>query len=65
MLDVNKQQLPEITEDTLLKMADDMASAATAFSAHGYDHFVSARENFKVVSKHIFDTYINKPHLDS
>lgn len=50
----------EIDETTLLKLADDMAAAATTFSAHGYDHFVAARENFKAVSKKIFDIYINK-----
>jgi hypothetical protein len=49
----------EINEETLLKLADDMAAAATTFSAHGYDHFIAARDNFKAVCKQIFKTASN------
>jgi hypothetical protein len=34
-------------ELTLMYLADSMASAATSFSAHGYDSFIQAREQFK------------------
>lgn len=52
------QNKNEITEDTLLRLADTMASAASSFSSHGYDQFLEARENFKSVSLHIFNTYV-------
>lgn len=55
-----EKEADTIDEATLLKLADDMAAAATTFSAHGYDHFVLARENFKKVSKQIFDSHIKK-----
>ena len=60
MLELNKfdgRENEDVTPETLLKLADDMASAAVSFSAHGYDHFISARENFKNVSRQIFETY--------
>lgn len=34
-------------ETTLMYLADNMASAATSFNAHGYDTFIQARETFK------------------
>jgi len=37
----------EDDEHTLMYLADSMASAATSFSAHGYDTFIQAREQFK------------------
>lgn len=36
-----------ITEDRLLAMADEMASAAVSFNSHGYDQFIQAREDLK------------------
>lgn len=34
------------TQTDLLVLADEMASAASHFSSHGYDEFVTARERF-------------------
>lgn len=38
-----------VTEDeiALMSLADDMASAATTFNAHGYEIFLRAREAFQ------------------
>jgi hypothetical protein len=38
-----------VTEDeiALMALADDMASAATTFNAHGYEIFLRAREAFQ------------------
>lgn len=35
------------TEIELLNLADNMASAATTFNAHGYEIFLQARERLK------------------
>lgn len=43
------------TEALLLSLADNMASAATTFNAHGYDSFIQARENFKDTLHKILD----------
>jgi hypothetical protein len=44
-------------ELTLMYLADSMASAATSFSAHGYDTFIQAREQFKdTLHKILLDT---------
>ena len=44
-------------EHTLMYLADSMASAATSFSAHGYDTFIQARETFKdTLHKILLDT---------
>jgi hypothetical protein len=44
-------------ELTLMYLADSMASAATSFSAHGYDSFIQAREQFKdTLHKILLDT---------
>jgi hypothetical protein len=39
----------QVTEDeiALMSLADDMASAATTFNAHGYEIFLRAREAFQ------------------
>jgi hypothetical protein len=42
--------MDDITENAelyLLSMADNMAAAASAFNAHGYDTFIQARDEFK------------------
>lgn len=39
------QSLPE-TEQYLLSLADNMASAATTFNSHGYEIFLQARSQF-------------------
>ena len=31
----------------LMQLADNMAAAATTFNSHGYDAFISAREELK------------------
>lgn len=36
-----------ISEERLLAMADEMASAAVSFNSHGYDQFIQAREELK------------------
>ena len=51
----NKEQ--NENEHTLMYLADSMASAATSFSAHGYDTFIQARETFKdTLHKILLDT---------
>lgn len=40
-------KLLDQTKNGLLQMADNMAAAATTFNSHGYDSFISAREEFK------------------
>jgi len=42
---INCNQLKE-TEDFLLRLADNMASAATTFNSHGYEIFLQARTDF-------------------
>ena len=37
----------EISEKTLMSLADDMAAAATSFNSHGYEVFINSREAFK------------------
>lgn len=37
----------KVTETELLSLADNMASAATTFNAHGYEVFLQARERLK------------------
>lgn len=37
----------KVTETELLSLADNMASAATTFNAHGYEMFLQARERLK------------------
>jgi hypothetical protein len=43
---ITNQQLAE-DEIVLMSLADDMASAATTFNAHGYEIFLRARETFQ------------------
>ncbi len=43
---ITNQQLAE-DEIALMSLADDMASAATTFNAHGYEIFLRAREAFQ------------------
>lgn len=52
--------IEDLDEALLLRLADNMAAAATTFSAHGYDHFMEAREQFKAISKKFFDDYHNR-----
>lgn len=44
----------QITEETLMQLADDMAAAAVSFSSHGYDQFIRAREAFQAANKIAF-----------
>lgn len=37
----------ELNEETLMDMADEMASAATSFDRGGYEQFIQARELFR------------------
>jgi hypothetical protein len=54
----NNQQ--DENEHTLMYLADSMASAATSFSAHGYDTFIQAREQFKdTLHKILADTKVH------
>ena len=34
-------------QQNIIRLADNMAAAAVGFSSHGYDVFISAREEFK------------------
>jgi hypothetical protein len=34
-------------QENILRLADNMAAAATGFNSHGYDLFINAREEFK------------------
>jgi hypothetical protein len=34
-------------QQNIIRLADNMASAAAGFSSHGYDIFINAREEFK------------------
>lgn len=34
-------------QQNILRLADNMAAAAVGFSSHGYDVFISAREEFR------------------
>jgi hypothetical protein len=42
-----QQNSPGLLETELLYLADNMASAATTFNAHGYEVFLQARERLK------------------
>ena len=42
-----EQSYNNISEQTLMTMADDMAMAATSFNGHGYEVFINSREAFK------------------
>jgi hypothetical protein len=46
-------QTDEPSKNNLVVLADEMASAASHFSSHGYDEFVSARERFVQVSQEL------------
>lgn len=35
-----------LSEEEMISLADNMASAATTFNSHGYDTFISARQIF-------------------
>lgn len=37
----------QVDAQTLLSLADNMASAASSFNSHGYDTFITARDVFK------------------
>lgn len=37
----------QVDAQTLLSLADNMASAASSFNSHGYDNFIVARDVFK------------------
>lgn len=39
--------IPMQDQTVLMQLADNMAAAATTFNSHGYDSFISAREEFK------------------
>ena len=52
MYNNNENQI--ITEDVIIKLADDMAAAAASFSSHGYDTFIQARESFLSSTRLLF-----------
>lgn len=37
----------EQEEEQLMNLADNMAAAASMFSAHGYDNFITSRQTFR------------------
>jgi hypothetical protein len=37
----------EQMKERIMKMADNMAAAATTFNSHGYEVFIQAREDLK------------------
>lgn len=37
----------------MMALADNMAAAAASFSSHGYDQFISARDEFKSALKEL------------
>ena len=43
---INAKMLIE-SENMLMNLADDMAAAATSFNGHGYQVFISSREQFR------------------
>ena len=43
----------EVTKESIMRMADNMAAAATTFNSHGYDSFIAAREEFKNFLKEV------------
>jgi hypothetical protein len=56
MKNVNKN----ISEDTIMNLADDMAAAATTFNAHGYEVFIRSRELFKETLHDMIKEYNEK-----
>lgn len=44
-----------VSEDELIALADNMASSAASFSAHGYDEFIRARDLFKSTVHQFFE----------
>lgn len=49
----------QITEDLMISLVDNMAAAAAAFSQHGYDQFIAAREQF-IRANHIVFSNVQK-----
>ena len=39
--------IPKEEQTVLMQLADNMAAAATTFNSHGYEMFISARDQFK------------------
>ena len=48
------------SEQYLIQLADNMAAAASSFSSHGYDAFISAREAF---INEVHDVLNNDPNV--
>lgn len=48
----------DLSYSNLLRLADAMAAAATTFNAHGYDQFISAREELLAALKVLSDTSV-------
>ncbi len=57
MINFTFESTDEINEESLMNMADEMASAATTFNDRGYDNFIQAREAFKTA----LHEFITKP----
>lgn len=52
-------------KEKLLNLADNMAAAASMFSAHGYDNFIHSREAFmKTLHEHFID-FVKITHPES
>jgi hypothetical protein len=41
----------DLSPETVMRLADNMAAAAANFNAHGYDQFITAREELIVALK--------------
>lgn len=53
----NGDMYENVSEQTILALADDMAAAATTFNSHGYEIFINSREAFK---RALHEVYLNK-----
>lgn len=51
-----EQSYNDVSEQTLMTLADDMAAAATSFNSHGYEVFINSREAFK---RALHEVYLN------
>jgi hypothetical protein len=60
---MNTQTEDNRQNNRLLTLADEMASAASHFSSHGYDEFVQAREQFVQVSNQLMQDLLELQRL--
>lgn len=50
-------------QENILRLADNMAAAATGFNSHGYDLFINAREEFKEYVNNNFQELESKDYF--